>query len=227
MNLATSHFTAGARAEIYRSLAECYHPPAAATAARVRGLGRHLKSVCPRASGAADRMEAALLGYETPHDLSVDHARLFVGPFALLAPPYGSVYLDGDRQVMSASTLDAAARFREAGLDLAPGFAGTPDHIAAELEFMYFLIFKEREALTTGDHDRAHRFRGMQNAFLLEHLATWVPRFTRETETQAQTRFYQNLAAATRFWIEAEAEQVTGAAVASDNARGSHQGDSA
>lgn len=201
-----SHPAESARAKIYKSLAECYYRPAADTASHVRALGRNLKSFCPPASEAADQMEAALLGYETDQDLTIDHARLFLGPFALLTPPYGSVYLDGNRQVMSASTLDAAARYQEVGLDLAPGFAGTPDHIAAELEFMYFLAFKEHEALSAGDPDRVRHFQGKQRAFMESHLAAWVPPFTLDIETQAQTLFYRNLARVTRIWVESEAE---------------------
>jgi len=33
-------------------------------------------------------------------DLMVDYAKLFIGPFDLLAPPYGSIYLDGQWLLM-------------------------------------------------------------------------------------------------------------------------------
>ena len=42
------------------------------------------------------------------------------------------------------------------------GFNGTPDHIAAEFEFMHFLVVKEREALVAGDLVRAQHFRQKQ-----------------------------------------------------------------
>ena len=131
----------------------------------MRQLGRDLKAVCPPAAEAAERMEAALLAHEGIEELTIDHARLFVGPFALLAPPYGSVYLEGERRLMGDSTLAVGECYREVGLEVAAGFNGTPDHIAAELEFMHFLVIKELDALTGGELERAQHFRQKQKTF--------------------------------------------------------------
>jgi len=199
-----------ARARTYKALAECYYSPGELTLQHVRQLGRDLKAVCPPAAEAAERMEAALLAHEGIEDLTIDHARLFVGPFALLAPPYGSVYLDGERRCMGDSTLDVGSHYREVGLGTAPGFNDAPDHIAAELEFMHFLVIKELEAHTGGDLVRAQHFRQKQRAFLERHLAAWAPDFASSVEEQAQTRFYQDLAAATRLFIESDFDQCRG-----------------
>ena len=138
------------------------------TSAREADSSRNLKAVCPPAAEAADRMEAALLAHEGIEELAIDHARLFVGPFALLAPPYGSVYLEGERRLMGDSTLAVGECYREVGLEVAAGFNGTPDHIAAELEFMHFLVVKELEALAGGDLVRAQHFRQKQKLFFRE-----------------------------------------------------------
>ncbi|MBI5578403.1 MAG: molecular chaperone TorD family protein [Deltaproteobacteria bacterium] len=199
-----------ARATTYKALAECYYPPGELTLQHVRQLGRDFKVVCPPASEAADRMEAALRVHECVEELAIDHARLFVGPFALLAPPYGSVYLEGDRRLMGGSTQAVGESYREVGLEVAAGFNGTPDHIAAELEFMHFLVVKELEAVAGGDLVRAQPFRQTQKFFLERHLAAWVPVFTRNVEEQAQTRFYQALAAVTRLFIESDFDQCRG-----------------
>ena len=42
--------------------------------------------------------------------LKVDYTRLFLGPYLLLAPPYGSLYLENTRTVMGDSTMDAKQR---------------------------------------------------------------------------------------------------------------------
>ena len=62
--------------------------------------------------------------------LTIDFARLFVGPYKLLAAPYGSVYLDSGRTTMGDSTLDVKSRYCEAGLNAATNFKEAPDHIA-------------------------------------------------------------------------------------------------
>jgi putative dimethyl sulfoxide reductase chaperone len=199
-----------ARVAAYKLLAECYYPPGEATREHVRKLSLSTRELCPPAAEAADRMEAALQSDEGFEELAIDHARLFVGPFALLAPPYGSVYLEGERRLMGDSTLAVGECYQEAGLEVAAGFNGTPDHIAVELEFMHFLVVKELDALSAEQLDRAQNFRQKQRAFLKRHLAAWVPDFSRSLEEQAQTCFYQSLAASTRIFIENEFNQCQG-----------------
>jgi TorA maturation chaperone TorD len=196
-----------ARAAGYKLLAECYSPPGEKTGEQVKQLSRHLKTACPPAAEAAGRMEAAWKAGEGLEAFSIDHARLFVGPFALLTPPYGSVYLEGERRLMGDSTLAAGECYTEAGLEVSADFNGTPDHIAVELEFMHFLVVKELEALAGGNPDRAQNFSQKQRAFLERHLAAWVPDFSRSVEEQAQTQFYQGLAATTRIFIESDFDQ--------------------
>jgi TorA maturation chaperone TorD len=159
-------------------------------------------------------MAAALQNDEGFDELTIDHARLFVGPFALLAPPYGSIYLEGERRLMGDSTLAAGACYHEAGLEVAADFNGTPDHVAVELEFMHFLAVKELDALYAGQLDRAQNFQQKQRAFLERHLAAWVPDFSRSVEEQAQTEFYRSLAAATRIFVENDFNQCRNSAPA-------------
>lgn len=205
-----TYFAEIARAKTYKALAECYYPPGESTLQQVMQLVESLKAVCPSAAEAADRMEAALQTHEGFEELAIDHARLFVGPFALLAPPYGSVYLEGMRRLMGDSTLAVGECYREDGLEVAAGFNGTPDHIAVELEFMHFLVVKELDALAGGYLERAQNFRQKQRAFLERHLAAWVPDFSRSVEEQAQTQFYQELAATMRMFIESDLDQCRG-----------------
>ena len=193
-----------ARGAAYKLLAECYYPPVEETREHVRQLSRSLTALCSPAAEAADFMAAALQTLEGFEELVIDHARLFVGPFALLAPPYGSVYLEGERRLMGESTLAVGECYQAVCLEVAAGFNGTPDHIAVELEFMHFLVVKELDALSAGQLDRAQNFRQKQRAFLERHLAAWVPDFARSVEEQAQTRFYQSLAATTRMFIESD-----------------------
>jgi len=199
-----------ARATTYRLLAECYYPPVETTLQHVRQLSRSLKAVRPPVAEAAARMDAALQAHEGYEELCIDHARLFVGPFALLAPPFGSVYLEEERCLMGDSTMAAGECYREVGLEVSAGFNGTPDHIAAELEFMHFLVIKELGTLADGDLDHAQHFRQKQKSFLERHLAAWVSEFSRNVQEQAHTRFYRDIAAATRIFIESDFDQCRG-----------------
>lgn len=159
-------------------------------------------NVCEAAVESIQNMRSAFDAGADLEPLKVDFAKLFVGPFKLLAAPYGSVYLEGERKMMGDSTLDARSRYREAGLDTAKNFKDAPDHISAELEFMYYLIFKELEAFADSDTETAMGFIQKQKSFLEDHLLAWVPEFAGQIIENAQNPFYPNLAKATESFLQ-------------------------
>ncbi len=189
------------KAELYRLLAECYYPPAPALRQSVEELESSLKEVGSGAAGHAAQMKACLKRNQDLKSLQTDYAKLFVGPFSLLAPPYGSVYLEGERRVMGDSTMDVINRYRQAGLEVSEEFNDAPDHIAAELEFLYYLAFKELQALERRDVEAADGFLKKQHAFLASHLGVWAAAFADQVERNAETEFYRLVARLTRVFI--------------------------
>ncbi len=193
------------RAVAYKLFAEAYYPPEERSLVQAERIVRELSGICPEAETAIALMASGLAAAEGEvEELATDHARLFVGPFALLAPPYGSVYLDRERRLMGDSTLEVEAFYREAGLEVAEGFPEPPDHVVVELEYMHFLACQEINARRSGD-PAAGRFRHLQRTFLDRHLGAWLPDFTHRVEAQALTRFYRGLAAATRIFVAHDA----------------------
>jgi TorA maturation chaperone TorD len=182
--------TIQAAADALRLLAACFYPldPALLLEERVcENLGGSLRGFSPEASEWARRLGEALA--ETrPEALQVEHARLFLGPFELAAPPYGSVYRDGPKVLMGPSTLAVQRAYREAGLTLAADFHEVADHVAAELEFAAYI-------LAGGDGDAAA-------AFLREHLLPWAPAFCDRVEAESQSGFYTALARCLRAVLE-------------------------
>jgi len=190
------------RLEAYRLLADGYHRPEQSFLDDLVKLKTCMEKVCGKAGKNINNMQADIAGMAGPENLEVDFARLFVGPFNLLAPPYGSVYLEGERQVMGVSTADVQRRYQAAGLDVATGFKDAPDHIAAELEFMHCLIFNTMEAANQGDVNRIVTCLLNQQSFLEVHLGAWVQEFAGHVVDHAQTSFYRNLARATEAFIK-------------------------
>jgi len=190
------------RLEAYRQLADGYHRPEQSLLDGLAKLATCMEQVCSEAGKYINNMQADTAGIAGPESLAVDYARLFVGPFNLLAPPYGSVYLEGERQVMGVSTADVQKRYQAAGLDVANGFKDAPDHIAAELEFMHFLIFKAIEAANQGDVNGIVTCLLNQQSFLEQHLGAWVQEFAGNVVDHANTSFYRNLARATEAFIK-------------------------
>jgi TorA maturation chaperone TorD len=149
--------------------------------------------VCPEATAFSEKMEDALLqcGNE---DLSVEYAKLFVGPYEVKAPPYGSVYLDKGRRVMGDSTMEVIRAYQEQGLFIDDEFREVPDHISVELEFMYYLIYREVEALKNAETKKALKWIEPQKAFLNTFLRRWVPTFCAKIKERTDNEFYRALA---------------------------------
>ncbi len=180
------------RRDSYKLLADCYHLPDEELIENLSGLDTKMGGVfsdlanfCPRISDI--------------NSLTIDYSKLFVGPYGLLASPYGSVYLEDKSQVMGNSTIDVKKRYAEEGLEI--GLKEAPDHIAIELEFMYFLIFREIEAFNNHYFDGAVRYQKKQRAFLETHLGEWVSDFADKAAAKAQTDFYKILARITKYFI--------------------------
>ena len=110
---------------------------------------------------------------------------------------------------MGDSTLDLQETYRKAGVDLSANFRDVPDHIAAELEFMYFLVFKEIQALENSDVDTTIDYFEKQRAFLREHLGAWVFEFADSIEKGAETEFYKNLARATKALVRHDLDHLS------------------
>jgi TorA maturation chaperone TorD len=187
-----------ARSGAYKGLAGCYHVPNNGLHNALVELEYHLGTLGSEAATHITLMRSEWLGRgDEIDDLCVDFARLFVGPYTLLAPPYGSVYLDGERKVMGDSTMDVRMRYGEVGLEVAAHFKEAPDHIAAELEFMYFLILKEAEAISHSDFEQALDFLKKQQEF----LSLQVSEFADRVERNAETQFYKQLARTTKVFV--------------------------
>lgn len=182
------------RANIYKILSICYGQPNEEMGKLLEILTGCLEQIQPDLVPYSIAMRDA---YSTNglSSLQVDHARLFVGPFQVLAAPYGSIYLEGNWKVMGESTLDARTHYHNAGLKIHTSLRNPPDHIAVELEFMYFLIFEYLEM-----EDPA--IIKSQEGFLLSHLGRWIASFTELIQKHAQTAFYQSFAAVTEKFVK-------------------------
>lgn len=190
------------RMEAFQLLSECYSLPDPGLSDTLGNLQFHMANMSESAAECVQRMRKEIENSQNIEALQVDFARLFVGPYTLPAAPYGSVYLDGGRTLMGDSTLDVKARYQEEGLDTADNFKDAPDHVTAELEFMYYLIFKEIEAFSNSDIETGVAFIQKQINFLESHLMTWVPEFAGKIIESAETLFYRNLAEATEIFLK-------------------------
>lgn len=204
MNIANALKSETARKNAYLNLSACFHLPNINLQSYVIDLEKQLNHL-----GSEAYLDSCLLKKEIQsigdiEILKIDFSSLFVGPYSLLAPPYGSIYLEGEKKIMGTSTMDACSKYRELGLDISSSFKDAPDHITVELEFMFFLIFKEIKAIIKGDAHMAMIYLSHEKAFLQRHLGCWVDAFTNQVEKTANTEFYKKLASVTRKFVAEE-----------------------
>ena len=184
------------RGDCYRFLSACFCQPrknAFQEEKLLQNLTKSLHRICPEAALFAASMEESILKYGN-EELLVEYSRLFIGPFGVIAPPYGSVYLDGERRVMGDSTMEVIGMYRDEGLSGPSDATELPDHVAVELEFMSYLVFEEIKALESSDLRAAVDAVAKQERFSAEFLRRWIPPFCERIKENTENGFYAALA---------------------------------
>jgi TorA maturation chaperone TorD len=181
--------TETAKANLYLVLSRAFSSPVVMEPndpARLRQVTPELpRTLQEAARSLADAWEHGLIHRQ---ELSLAYARLFLGPFEILASPYASFYLQPDQQLMGPVSQSVAEAYAEAGLEPGPGPREAPDHVALEWEFMYFLTHQH---LVTGEDRWIERRR----AFVLTHLTRWMPSLADAIKGAGEHAFYDTLAA--------------------------------
>lgn len=121
-------------------------------------------------------------------DLERDYTALFIGALKMLAPPYASYYLDGQRQLNGPSTLKVLHAYDACGLDHSPKRNQPADHIATMLEYLFELL---RRSLA--DTDRRDTLVDDARMFFKNLLLPWIEPFSDSIICNAKTAFYANL----------------------------------
>ena len=116
-------------------------------------------------------------------DLTWEYRRLFCGPGAKAAPPWGSVYTDRETVVFGESTLALRRWMRERGVERLGTEAEPEDHIGTMLLLLAWLARNRPELV---------------GEYLQDHLLTWAPHFLDVMEAEAAQPFLGGLAAITR-----------------------------
>ncbi len=197
-----------AKEDFSRLLAACYYQPEAHLAEEdVFGcLARAGEQLNPALADGARRLADGFVA-ENLQNLLLDYTRLFLGPTDILAKPYGSVWLEDKKIVMGDSTMAVLDLYREGGFELDENFREVPDHIAAELEFLYLLNFQESEARRADDAESWARAANLKARFLRNHLGRWVGPFTAAMKAGAATAFYKTLAEVTELFVQTETQE--------------------
>lgn len=195
-----------ARAVVYQKLADAFRLPSPALSEDMTVLADALGFLDSDAGQGAAQLAAVRYTEIDRQDITIDHAALFIGPFMVLAPPYGSVYLEDHRKLMGASTTEVRQHYLQIGLDLSLDFKEAPDHICAELEFMHVLVHQAIAAVDAGERELLATSVRQQRTFLERHLGAWVPAFADKVAEHARTEFYRLLSSVVRVFVAEDME---------------------
>lgn len=194
-----------ARENLCRLLAAAFYQPEDTLAKE--GFFSGLKEAATALDGdlaeSARQLESAF-GEEGIDDLLVEYTRLFLGPVEAVARPYGSVWLTKEKTLMQEASVAVLELYREGGFDLAEDFRDLPDHVVAELEFLYLLLFRENRALRDGDAAALEDILALRRRFLGEHLGAWLPAFCEVIARESTSRYYRALASLASGFIARE-----------------------
>jgi len=124
-------------------------------------------------------------------ELSVDRTKILRGTgHPDLKPPYEGLYKAG--RDVGQSLLEVKRFYRESGMLPDETVHEPPDYICVELDFMKQTCLKEQD-LWNSEGD-VLKVIAIEEAFLTEHLGSWVGEFCQQVERHALTDFYRGFA---------------------------------
>ena len=155
-----------------------------------------------------DKEIKKLKGYPLS-ELQGHFIKIFTHTISQECPPYETQFgIKADQVFQKCNEMgDIAGFYRAFGLDVSDSevLRERVDHISVEFEFMYFLACKEAYGLENKDaQDKIAIVTDAQKKFVREHIAMWVPLFTKFLEKKAKTGFYKETSQFTRAFVEQE-----------------------
>lgn len=129
----------------------------------------------------------ALIKQGLTQDLTEQYQNLFIGPNELLAPPWGSVYLDPECVIFGNSLLALRDFLKSHQIAFQSQHDEPEDHIGLMLMLAAYLAETRPHLLVE---------------FLSQHLLTWAPHFLTKLADIENHPFYQGLAQLTLITLD-------------------------
>lgn len=138
--------------------------------------------------------------------LKSEYTRLFLGPAALPAPPWESVYASGEELMFTVRTLTIRYFYKDMGYVSLNGPKEAEDFLGTELGFMAALARDTKQALEEGNDERVRFLLEKQQVFVRDHLFFLVSHFTPRLRERAIRvgEFYLSAADLTYYICQAD-----------------------
>ncbi len=144
---------------------------------------------------------------ELKTSLAVDRTKLVRGikPGYGPPPPYEGVYAETPAETLGLAMIAIRNLYAESGVVLPTDLHDQPDFIGFELDFMRHLTEQEAQCWQ-GDLKEVVKVAEKEQAFLEQHLLTWVPRYCDLMFQEAGLDFYRGIARLTKGFVQGEAQ---------------------
>lgn len=125
--------------------------------------------------------------------MEYDFNALFLGPQALKAAPYASVYLEEEATVMGKTTLELREFMQQLGLSINNENHLPDDHVSYALELCVLLLINVRQQ---------PELKEMLFRYVFEYVAKWMPLFVLNITGNAQTMELKKVASRLAGWLD-------------------------
>lgn len=145
-----------------------------------------------RVEEIAQKMELDADGFLD--ELKSEYMRDFVGPGKLVAYPWESMNVEGDKSLFQGCTIEVRREFVRHGLQPVHYGSVADDHLALELHFLFKLTEECIHLVDEGDCAQARTVLEDERSFSSRHLLNWVPAYVHDFQEKRCGSFYA-------FWL--------------------------
>lgn len=192
------------RQAAYRLLSETFMARASQRPGELQAIASDVRGQC---GGAADYSffpaldsflgTASQLNSDDSPSLAEEHTALFgVNTLLKPVPLHEAAFLHSTEESSGLMLASLEQHFASAGISLAPGGTGMPDHISTELDFLSILCGREAKAWDSADLKVVRRTQDRQRRFLEKHPVNWLPVLCDALLQRGQSLFYLAASAA-------------------------------
>ena len=186
------------KALAYRALGRLLSCDPLDAVAQIEDVASCLDVLAWRDTSAAARCSLAAF-VTAPDDARAQYSRVF---HRSLPPPYETTYTSGGGV---SDLADIAGFYHAFGMAVQGEKA---DHVAAELEFLAYLLVKEVHAIDQRQPAHEAVSRDARIKFLAAHAGTWLPLFAAQIEKVSPGDAYSHLVRAAHLAISADAGEL-------------------
>ena len=143
---------------------------------------------------------------DVQEEMAAEYAGLFLGVRGVPLHPSESLYIGKEKLIMQEPREEVLAVYRQEGLGKIKQFTEPEDHVAIELHFMALLCERCAASAKAREFDEMRRLIQMQQEFLRDHLARWLPSLSQDVERGSHITFYDGVAKFATGYVELDKE---------------------